>query len=311
MTQQITIFGYGATGRPIAERLTARGDRVRIASRQRPADLPADIEHMACDVLNPGDVVRALSGSAQAVMAVGFAYDSRLWRTVWPQAMANMVEACAETAARLVFIDNLYQLGPQTSPRTEDMPLTEVGEKPVILAEVTRIWQAARDRVRIAALRCSDFYGPGVAVSHLGASAFGELAKGRPAQLLVPPDTLHDFAYVPDIARAAVILLDAPDEDFGQAWNVPCAPTRSPRALLQMGAAAIGERLRVWAVPLILLRPLGTVYRFAKEVADVGFTWDRPYVVDGGKFARRFAFAPTPFEIGVPATVHAFAGAGD
>ncbi|MGI4877887.1 MAG: NAD-dependent epimerase/dehydratase family protein [Janthinobacterium lividum] len=307
MTQQITIFGYGATGRPIAERLAARGDSVRVATRNRPADLPAGVEHMVCDVLEAADVRRALAGSAQAVLAVGFAYDSRLWRTVWPKTMTNMIEGCAATGARLVFLDNLYQLGPQVGPRTEDMPLSTTGEKSVILAGVTRIWQAARGRVKVAALRCSDFYGPGVAVSHLGALAFGELAKGRTAQLLVPADTPHDFAYVPDIVRAIVILLDADDADFGQVWNMPCAPTRSPRELLAMGAGALGKRLKLWAVPFMLLRPIGVFYRFAREVADVGFTWDRPYVVDGGKFVRRFAFVPTPFETGVPATVRAFA----
>lgn len=307
MTQRITVFGYGAVGKPIVDQLVAQGDRVRVATRRRPTNLPAEVEHMPCDVLNAGDVCAALEGAAQAVLAVGFAYDSRLWRTVWPQTMTNMVEGCAAAGARLVLIDNLYQLGPQSVPRTEDMPLTNVGEKPAILAEVTRIWQAARGGVRVAALRCSDFYGPGVTVSHLGALAIGEVAQGRPAQLLVPADTPHDFAYVPDIARAAVILLDAPDEDFGQVWNMPCAPTRTPRALLAMAAAALGHKLRVWAVPLALLRPLGLFYRFAKEVADVGFTWDRAYVVDGGKFVRRFGFAPTPFEIGVPATVRAFA----
>lgn len=309
MTEMIVVFGYGAVGRPIVDMLTARGERVRVAMRNRPEGLPAGAEHVRCDVLKAGDVALALDGASQAVLAVGFPYDARVWRTVWPQTMTNMVEACAKAAVRLVFIDNLYQLGPQNSPRTEDMPLGTAGEKPVILAEVTRIWQAARDRVRVAALRCSDFYGPGVAVSHLGMSAFGELAKNRPAQLLVPADIPHDFAYVPDIARAVVMLLDAPDADFGQAWNVPCAPTRSPRALLAMGARALGIRLRVWAVPFVLLRPLGLVYRFAREVADVGFTWNRPYVVDGGKFVRRFGFVPTPFEIGVPTTIRAFAQA--
>nr|WP_295662634.1 NAD-dependent epimerase/dehydratase family protein [Polymorphobacter sp.] len=310
MAQQITIFGYGATGRPIAEQLAARGDSVRIATRNRPADLPAGVEHMVCDVLDAADVLRALAGSAQAVLAVGFTYDSRLWRTVWPKAMTNMIEGCAATGSRLVFLDNLYQLGPQVRPRTEDMPLSTTGEKAVILAGVARIWQAARGRVKVAALRCSDFYGPGVAVSHLGSSAFGEQAKGRAAQLLVPADTPHDFAYVPDIARAMIMLLDADDADFGQVWNMPCAPTRSPRELLAMGAAALGKPLKLWAVPFALLRPIGLFYRFAHEVADVGYTWDRPYVVDGSKFTRRFAFVPTPFEIGVPATVRAFAEGG-
>lgn len=309
MSQQITIFGYGTVGRPIVELLASRGDHVRVATRHRPADLPPGVEHLRCDVLDATDVVRALDGAAQAVMAVGFPYDSKLWKTVWPRAMSNIVEGCAKAGARLVFIDNLYQLGPQTEPRTEDMPLTARGEKPVILAEVTRLWQAASSRVRVAALRCTDFYGPNVAVSHLGALAFGEIAKGRPAQLLVPADTPHDFAYVPDIARAAVMLLDADDADFGQVWNMPCAPVDTPRALLAMGAATLGQRPRLWALPFALLRPLGLFYRFAREVADVGFTWDRPYLVDGGKFRRRFGFTPTPFEVGVPATVRAFAKA--
>ena len=309
MADMIVVFGYGAVGRPIVEMLTVRGERVRVATRNRPESLPAGVEHVRCDVLQPGEVALALDGASQAVLAVGFPYDARLWRTAWPRAMTNMVEGCAAADVRLVFIDNLYQLGPQDSPRTEEMPLSATGEKPAVLAEVTRIWQAARDRARVAALRCSDFYGPGVAVSHLGASAFGELARSRPAQLLVPADIPHDFAYVPDVARAALLLLDAPDADFGQAWNMPCAPTRSPRALLAMGAAALGTRLRVWAVPFALLRPLGLVSRFAREVADIGFTWDRAYVVDGGKFARRFCFVPTPFEVGVPATVRAFAEA--
>jgi len=308
MTQTITVFGCGAVGRPIVETLLDRGDEVRVATRTMPEDLPAGAEHVRCDVLEIDDVVRALEGATQAVLAVGFAYDSRLWRTVWPQTMRNVIDACARTSVRLVFIDNLYQLGPKRAPRTEVMAIEPTGEKPVILAEVTRIWQAAAARVRVAALRCTDFYGPGVDVSHLGASAFGELAKGRSAQLLVPADIPHDFAYVPDIARAAVALLDADDADFGQAWNMPCAPTRSPRELLAMGAASLGIRLRILAVPFFLLRPIGLFYRFAREVADVGFTWDRPYLVDGGKFARRFGFAPTSFEVGVPATVRAFGG---
>ncbi len=304
------VFGSGAVGRPIVERLAARGDRVRVAQRGVPAGLPAGVAHLRCDVLDADAVAQAVAGAAQVVLAVGFPYDARVWRRAWPRAMANILAACAASGARLVFIDNLYQLGPQTAPRHEEMALSESGEKAAVLAEVTRLWQAARGRVRVAALRCSDFYGPGVGNSHLGGFALGAIARGGAAQLLVPPDTPHDFAYVPDIARAAVALLDAPDDAFGQAWNMPCAPTRTPRDLIAMGASVLGRAPRLRAVPLWMLRPLGLVYRMAREVADIGFTWDRPYHVDGGKFARRFGFEPTPFETGVPATVEAFAREG-
>lgn len=46
--------------------------------------------------------------------------------------------------------------------------------------------------------------------------------------------------------------------------------------------------------------------RFMKEVADVGFTWDRPYAVDASKFKRRFWSDVTPFEVGAAETVRSF-----
>ncbi len=308
MDGSIVVFGNGAVGRLVVDRLLGRGTAVRVAQRRRPADLATGAEFVPCDILDPAAVRRAVAGAGQVVLAVGFPYDSRVWRTVWPRTMTNIIEACAAVDARVVFIDNLYQLGPQTEPRREDMPLTTLGNKPAILAETTRIWQAATDRVRLAALRCTDFYGPGVAVSHLGAGAFGELARGKAAQLVVPPDTLHDFAYVPDIARATVTLLDAPDDVFGQVWNMPCAPIRTPRAILRLGAEAIGVSPKVLAIPFRLLPLIGLGSRFMKEVADVGFTWDRPYHVDATKFTTRFWADVTPFEVGAPATIRSFGG---
>ena len=309
MSGRTVVFGNGAVGRLVTLTLVGRGEDVRVAQRNRPTGLPSGADFVACNILDRTAVRHTVDGAAQVLLAVGFPYDSRVWRTAWPMTMTNIVDACAQAGARLVFIDNLYQLGPQTEPRRENMPLTSKGEKPVILAEVTRIWMAATERARVAALRCPDFYGPGVTVSHLGANAFGELAKGKPAQMVAPPDTPHDFAYVPDIARAAVTLLDAPDDAYGQAWNVPCAPTRTPREILQLGANAIDVPLKITAIPLWLLPAFGLFSRFMKEVQDVRFTWDRPYLVDTSKFKHRFWSDATPFEIGAPLTARSFAAA--
>jgi nucleoside-diphosphate-sugar epimerase len=187
------------------------------------------------------------------------------------------------------------------------MPLWDHGAKPAILCQVTRLWMAARDRVKVAALRCTDFYGPNVPVSHVGASGLGAVAQGKPAMMLAPPGTPHDFAYIPDIARAVLTLLDAPDDAFGQVWNMPCAPTRTPREILQIGADALGVKLRVRAVPLWLLPLMGLFVPFMREVRDVRFTFDRPYIVDGSKFTKRFGFKVTPIEEGAKATALSFA----
>ncbi len=308
-TGKITILGYGPIGKAAAERLVREGRHVTVAQRKAPADLPPGADFVRCDVLDLDSVRAATAGAEQVVASFGFAYEGAIWRESWPRAMANLIDACEEARARLVFFDNLYMYGPQTAPLTEDTPLTDYGVKPAVRSAVTRQWMAARDagRVKIAALRAPDFYGPGVGNSHIGDVGFGMLAKGRAATLLIPPDVQHDFAYAPDIARMVTTLLDAPDEDFGQAWHSPCAPTRTSREILALGAAALGVKLRVTALPSGLLPVLGLGSSVMREFSEMRFAFDRPYHVDARKWTRRFWDDVTPFEIGAVETAREFA----
>jgi len=85
-------------------------------------------------------------------------------------------------------------------------------------------------------------------------------------------------------------------------------PPHAPRDT-QLGATAIGTPLKMMVIPLWLLPLGGLSSRFMKEVADVSFTWDRPYRVDASKFKRRFWADVTPFEVGAPATARSFMSA--
>ena len=194
--------------------------------------------------------------------------------------------------------------GPQSAPLSETPPLQSYGVKPAARVVAPRIWTAASEagRLRVAALRAPDFYGAGAAQAHLGDTAFGALARGGRALFIGSPDTPHDFAYVPDCARAVVSLLDAPDDAFDQAWHVPCAPTRTPRQILALGAAAIGVAPKAIGLPTALLGPLGLFVPALRELAEMRFQWDRPYRVDSSRFAKRFWGDATPFEVGAPAT---------
>jgi nucleoside-diphosphate-sugar epimerase len=303
---EVVVFGYGAVGKATVDLLLGQGRACRVAQRQAPANFAEGAEFRVADMLDSAAVRRAMEGARQVVLAVGFPYDGAIWRQAWPPTMANVLAAAAETGARVVFVDNLYMYGPQTAPLVETMPLTGYGTKPRVRAEITRLWQAAAGRVRFAAMRAPDFYGPGVGNSHLGERAFGALAKGGAAQLIVSPDMPHDMAYVPDFARAVVALLDAPDESYGQAWHLPSAPTRTLRDILAIGARALGVRLRIRAVPSWMIGPLGLFMPIARELGEMRFQWDRPYHVDATRFSERFGFAPTPFEVGAVETARSF-----
>jgi len=307
----IVIFGYGPTGRATAERLLGQGREVIIAQRHAPPDLPRGARFVACDALEKDAVIKTAALGEQFVVAIGFPYRSDVWREVWPKAIGNFVAACEASGARMVFLDNLYMYGPQTAPLVETMPLTPYGRKPAARSAATRVWMeaCAEGRARVAALRAPDFYGPGVGLSYLGDVSIGAMAKGKAATVLGSPDLPHDYAYVPDISRALVSLLAAPDAAFGQPWHVPCAPTRTARQILQIAADALGVKLRLRAVPEFLLGPLGLVVPFLSERNEMGFTFDRPYRVDSSKFAKAFWSDPTPFEEGAAKTALAFRAA--
>jgi nucleoside-diphosphate-sugar epimerase len=308
MSETVLVIGYGPVGAAATALLTARGTAVKIAQRKRPLDLPAGVAFSLCDATDRASLRAAAEGASQIVLSIGLTYSGKIWRELWPKIMGNIVEIAAATGARVVFADNLYMYGPQRAPLTEDMPLSGYGAKPAARSAVTRIWQeaSATGRIKFAALRAPDFYGPGVTLSVLGDTGLAALARGKPAMWIGDADISHDIAYVPDVARAIVTLLDAPDDAFGQAWHVPCAPTRTPRELLTMGSAALGVPRRVRNLPLWALGALGVFTPVLREFSEMSFCWDRPYQVDSSKFARRFWSDVTPFEVGIPATALSF-----
>jgi nucleoside-diphosphate-sugar epimerase len=308
MNDKIGVVGYGPVGAATVERLTAAGRAVVVAQRNAPANLPPGVEFRPCDALDASSVRAAVAGLSQVVLAIGFPYVGALWREVWPRTMTNFVEACAAEGVRLVFFDNLYMYGPQTAPLSEATPMQLYGVKPAARVAATRIWMAASEagRLRVVALRAPDFYGPGVTLAHLGDTAFGAIVRGGRAQFIGSPDTPHDFAYVPDCARAIVSLLDAPDDAYGQVWHIPCAPTRTPREILTLGATAIGVTPKAMGLPTALVAPLGLFMPPLRELAEMRFQWDRPYRVDSSRFAQRFWSDVTPFEVGAPATARWF-----
>ncbi len=301
MSDKVLVIGYGPVGAATAQILAARGQTVTVAQRRRPIGLPEAIPFVACDVVRRASLRVAARGIQQIALAIGLPYSGALWREIWPKIIDNVVATAAETGARVVFVDNLYMYGPQAAPLTEDMALTTFGLKPAARAAATRIWQAASvaGRVRFAALRAPDFYGPGVTLSVLGDTGLNALARGRSAFWFHDSDIPHDIAYVPDFARAVVSLLDAPDDCFGQAWHVPCAPIRTGREVLALAAAALGVAPRVRNLPFWAVRALGWVNPPIGEFVEMKFAWDRPYRVDSSKFAARFWADPTPFEEGV------------
>lgn len=304
ISDRIVVLGYGLVGKGVVAELVGRGTEVVVGQRTEPADLPGGARFMRTDVLDTVSVTDVCRAATQVVAAFGFEDRGSVWQRKWPVAMEAVLTGCEPSGARLIFFDNLYMYGSQSGPLHEDLALTATGAKPSVRLVITRRWRDAHGsgRARTLALRASDFYSPGVQASHIGNDVMRAIAAGKPASFVAPLDVAHDFAYVPDIHRAFLSMLDAPDDAFGKAWHVPCAPTETIRAIALRAARAFGKPLKTNVVPLWSLPLLGIFVPFLKEMAEMRFQWDRPHRVGASRFANRFWGDATSFDDGVRAT---------
>ena len=155
----------------------------------------------------------------------------------------------------------------------------------------------------IAIGRASDFFGAGVtAGSTLGERVFGNALAGKRADFIGNPDLPHTYSYVPDIA-AGLATLGTDARAVGQVWHLPGPPTVTTRALLDLVAAEVGHPVGVRSVPKLAVRALGLVNPMMRELAEMSYEFDEPFVLDTSKYESTFGAAGTPLADAIAATV--------
>ena len=73
--------------------------------------------------------------------------------------------------------------------------------------------------------------------------------------------------------------------------------------MFDLATDLIGVRRRVTVLPQALLPLLGLFNGDIRELKEMRFQWDQPYLVDTTKFAKRFWGDATPLEAGLRATI--------
>ena len=300
----IILGSGGAIGTPLAAELLARRQKVRAVSRSGSA--PFGVEAIRADLNEADDVLRTIEPGSTVYLLAGLKYDRRVWQEQWPRIMRNVVRACSQKGARLIFFDNVYLYGRVDGPMTEETPVRPTSRKGEIRAGIIEFLQneMAAGRVKAAIARAADFYGPHAdKTSPMSILVFQRLAAGKPAQVLVDADRRHSYTYTLDCAKALCLLAEA-DDAFGQAWHLPTAhPPLTGREFIALAAEALGVAPRVAVLPAWMMKTLGLVVPMMRELAEMLYQNERDYLFDSSKFERRFAFTPTPYADGIRACV--------
>jgi nucleoside-diphosphate-sugar epimerase len=151
--------------------------------------------------------------------------------------------------------------------------------------------------------QASDFFGPcATAQSHLGERVIPPALAGKAAQLLGNPDLPHALSFVLDIGRALVALGER-ESAYGQVWLLPHAPAMTMRQVVELVYAEVGGTPRMSTVPPLMLRLLGLVNPLIREMQEMLYQFEEPFIVDSGKFEAAFGMTATPLPEAVRATV--------
>jgi nucleoside-diphosphate-sugar epimerase len=235
-------------------------------------------------------------------------YDVKVWARELPRIADALIAGAGRAGVRLVVLDNLYLLGKPNGRRLdEDSPVTPASRKGEIRARIAERFAAAHGRgdVRVVTGRASDFYGPGGVGTHFGDVFWPKALKEGVGPLLLNPDTPHTYHYTHDVAAGLAALGTAPDDVTGRWWMLPCAPAETSRAMVERFSAALGRPIRIQRMPRPLVGLAGLIVPIVREIAEMMYQWDEPFVADDRRFRERFGAAAqvTPLEAGAPAMV--------
>ena len=298
------VLGTGPVGTWIANDLVARGERVRLVNRsgKRPALLQGDAEVVAADVSDAARATSAASGATVVYQALNPPYDN--WHELFPGLQASALAAAGTAGARYVSVDNLYMYDSLAGPMTEESPVVPRSRKGELRARMAADVLAAHQRgdVQAVILRSSDYYGPGVTGSALGDRVFPPILAGKPGEAIGSLDLPHSYAYIEDVARAAVTL-GTSDDGLGRVWITPHAPAVTQREVLTGIFRETGAQPRFKVVGAGMMRFAGLFNGGAREVVEMMYEYTDPFTVDSSRMEAAFGLQPTALADGLSRTV--------
>ncbi len=287
------IFGTGPLGISVMKELIARGKSVRMVNRSGKADVPNGVEVVKADLLKGQGVDEAAAGASVIYQCSNPPYDK--WPEQFPSLQRSVLNAAMRVNATVVIGENLYMYGDtQGAPLTEDLPYLAKTRKGTVRAKMALdALQMHRDgKVQVVIGRASDYFGPGVLASAMGERVFIPALKGRAASLLGNIDLPHTFSYIGDVGKALVILGEH-DDAFGQAWHLPSPPALSQRAMVEMVFSQLGKEPKTQSAGRWMMTFAGLFVPAAKEIVEMMYEFEKPFVMDSTKFTQRFGMHPT------------------
>ncbi|MBI5347826.1 MAG: NAD-dependent epimerase/dehydratase family protein [Chloroflexi bacterium] len=299
------VFGAGPLGRSVVNELAKQGKRTRVITRSgKMPDAPDTVEVISGDAYDSNNV-RELTKEASVVYQCAQPGYTQ-WVEKFPPLQKAIIEGVAANRAKLIIGENLYMYGDTDgAPLIETLPYAAHTRKGKVRAQMAEAALAAHQsgKVRVAIARGSDFFGRYATGSAFGERLFYPAIAGKAASLTGNADLPHTATFIDDFGKALVILGER-DEALGQAWHVP---NNQPQITQRQFANLVFEELKlapkVSSMSRLMIMIGGLFIPDAREVVEMMYEFEKPFVVDSSTFEKAFGMKPTPIREAIRQTV--------
>lgn len=119
------------------------------------------------------------------------------------------------------------------------------------------------------------------------------MLSGKTANSPFRLDAIHTYHYILDVAGGLATLGCAEADVYGRPWMLPCAPAGTLQELVVRLATKLGGDIRVRQVPRWVVKTIAVFSPLFRELDEMSYQWEEPFVVDDRRFRERFRAAPT------------------
>ncbi|MBP1992862.1 NAD-dependent epimerase/dehydratase family protein [Paenibacillus eucommiae] len=311
MKKAIVLGATGGVGNPLTAELIKRGIETvafgrsaqKLQSLAQELGNPSLLQLETGDAFSPEDIVRASGGADVIFHSANIPYHEMESRLL-PLGEAVM-EAAERMGAKVVIVDGIYPYGRKTTDKaTEEHPKrphTRKGKVRLAYEELifSQRWLKAKPLI----VRLPDYYGPSAKASYLSVT-MEAIAAGKPTAFIGNMTVPREYVYLPDAARM-IVEIAGRGESFGQNWHIPGPDVISGHDLVRFARQASGKRKAVIPLGRIGLSLLGLFNPVMKEVVEMLYLTEEPFVLSGEKYERVIGpISWTPHEQAIRETIH-------
>jgi nucleoside-diphosphate-sugar epimerase len=209
------------------------------------------------------------------------------WATLIPEITADVLGAAKASGATVLLPGNVYVFGDQPAPWGPQTPQRPCARKGQIRAEMEARYRAAAGAgdVRVVLLRAGDFLAPDQTQLAMSQVTLKSIGKGR-LTTMGDPTATRAYAYLPDMARAAVALLDV-RASLPPFADIPFAGHNfSTEDLGKMITRQTGQAIVIKPFPWWLLRLAAPFWELGRELIEMRYLYDHPHWLSGEAFSR-------------------------